>query len=605
MTIKKHTFALLGGYTLLCFIILFIYGIFLANVSNVLVQKVVLYKVLSGFVLFIEYLPAILITAYYVGLSWGFGRIDSRLIGKFSPVLIRNFKSAFFIALGLVCLCFISQELGLPLLEKKVAKLESESKDYEWYMDLAKMYAESKEYSKARLYNENALLIDAKSEEALALQKIIEVSEVTYDMPLSAIQPVTDSYDEISSAETLYRKAKDAFEEKSYFDAHYYATLAQRVAKPSNPNLDDMVRLAAVSWNMLEDSINSIPTEQASLYARKIKGYSFLLSGDILNAYYLYLDLLAEYPTDPDVKRYFEVASDRLSREYFFIEETKNADQFEQYQKVYFSVPRSDGGKDIIFIQGISILKEGGNLVQYLRGFCQYSYNKDSQFEMSCYVPYAKMSGLPVADFSENFRLALGIKDKNAVVPLILLQAVDSKTRSVVVEPEYQFSNDVPSVQLNFLLLHMTISEFDLACKASSGPKGMNLSDLVSFIPMAANYGFSPEEYGTNYINRICYPLIIYIICILAAILAWNFKLDTNEVFKFRWIFVLPFFTFFVHLAVQFFFFALSYVFFILVNKLSLIGVGVSVVVLLTIFIITVITFLSLHGDNVIEEETE
>ena len=97
MTIKKHTFALLGGYTLLCFIILFIYGIFLANVSNVLVQKVVLYKVLSGFVLFIEYLPAILITAYYVGLSWGFGRIDSRLIGKFSPVLIRNFKSAFFI----------------------------------------------------------------------------------------------------------------------------------------------------------------------------------------------------------------------------------------------------------------------------------------------------------------------------------------------------------------------------------------------------------------------------------------------------------------------------------------------------------------------------
>lgn len=605
MTVKKHTFALLGGYTILCFIILFTGGILFADTSNILSQKIVLYKVLSGFILFIEYLPAILITAYYVGLSWGFGRIDCRLIGKFSPVLIRNFKSAFFIALGLVCVCFISQELALPLLEKKVTKLESESRDYVWYMDLAKIYAESKDYSKARIYNENALSIDAKAEEAIALQKIIEVSEVTYDMPLSAIQPVTDSYDEISSAETLYRKAKDAFAEKSYFDAHYYSTLAQRVANPSNPNLDDMVRLAAVSWNMLEDSINAIPTEQASLYSLKIKGYSSLLSGDVLNAYYIYLDLLEEYPTDPDVKRYFEVASDRLSREYFFIDETKNAEQFEQYQKVYFSVPRSDGGKDIIFIQGLSILKEAGNLVQYLRGFYQYSYNKDSQFEMSCYVPYAKMTGLPVADFSENFRLALGIKDEKAVVPLILLQAVDSKTRSVVVEPEYQFSNDVPSVQLNFLLLHMTISEFDLACKASSGPMGMNLSDLFSFIPMASSYGFSPEEYGTNYINRICYPLIIYIICILAAILAWNFQLDTNEVFKFRWIFVLPFFTYFVHLAFQFFFFAISYLFFILVNKLNLIGVGVSVVALLIVFIITVITFLSVHGDQTMEEDTE
>ena len=49
-----------------------------------------------------------------------------------------------------------------------------------------------------------------------------------------------------------------------------------------------------------------------------------LCEGDVLSAYYTFLDLYESNDFDPDILRFYQLATEALLKQYFFIDETRN-----------------------------------------------------------------------------------------------------------------------------------------------------------------------------------------------------------------------------------------------------------------------------------------
>ena len=95
--------------------------------------------------------------------------------------------------------------------------------------------------------------------------------------------------------------------------------------------------------------------------------------------------------------------------------------------------------------------------------------------------------------------------------------------------------------QGNILILPMPFDDFDVLGNVAEGPENMNLINLYRFQNKAEGYGFSGEVYMQAEVSRITYPLVILILAILSAVTAWNYRLvDSNGMFKFQWLFLLP-----------------------------------------------------------------
>ena len=59
------------------------------------------------------------------------------------------------------------------------------------------------------------------------------------------------------------------------------------------------------------------------IFSIKRKGYSALIRGDSLIAYYIFLDLWNKNPYDPDISRYYTLSKEALLNQYFFLDEIK------------------------------------------------------------------------------------------------------------------------------------------------------------------------------------------------------------------------------------------------------------------------------------------
>ena len=62
----------------------------------------------------------------------------------------------------------------------------------------------------------------------------------------------------------------------------------------------------------------------------------------------------------------------------------------------------------------------------------------------------------------------------------------------------------------------------------------------MKFLPKTRSYGYSYEVYNSDFVYRLSYPLIMLICCIFMACMAWNYRLKDAQLFKFKWIFLMP-----------------------------------------------------------------
>lgn len=530
--ILAHFFLGLGG----CIA----YAFFLPVTVALIPPFITPYRVRSGLLLFITYMPALLLSGMLVGYALAFSKNASDSIERWSNILLSYLKGAFGICLFFIAVYVVLSEGVSPILASRQSDSLSRSEDYTKYLAVARDSIALENYSEADFQVRGALMIWKESPEATALG-----DQVQYKLAAGGTKPAEGTKKGSASDAMLRRssgltvldaldKAEAAEKATDYYNAHYYAMLAYRLAADTDPNKANALRMAANAWNHISSGTDLIAAQgDATLYNTKRVGYDTIQSGDFLKAYYIFLALQEQEKAatdgkhDPDVERFLEVARKGVLESFFFTDETVNMSLFESARNVFFVIKKADGTNASIFIKGVTYTRADGKDMAFLRDFEYVQFDRNNAVQYQISVPYVKMFPYTQA--------------KGRPRPELLLRAVDRDIAGSAILP-FVVSGEVPERDQNILVLEMPYDDFNSIVTANRGAESMPLIDLYRFVDRAEVYGFSRSVYLTELIDRLADPFLILIVSIYALILGWRYRLAQSALFKFWWILMIPLF---------------------------------------------------------------
>ena len=371
MKIFRHVILVILFYILFSFIGIGLFVFFTSSVPEDLSEFARQYRFYEAVLGFLKLLPSLLLAAFFVGLSWSFGRADSKNVDRFSSIRVVFFKNV--LALSLICivLSLFASEVLSPLIRNKQENMAENERNYENYLYLAEQSLFEEDYIYAKYYIDNALALKPNEKDALDLNDTIDVfylgikQQIRKQQKEALAEEIPTSVQDYGyTSFELMEKAKKAFASEAYFDAHYYASLLLEVSEKNNGNRQEAQQLASDAWNKLQDNPRGINSEQAEVYELKRLGYFSFMNQEYEKAYYLFSDLAARYPSDLDIGRYFALSKEQMDQKYFFASEVDDLLAFEQYKDVYFSVKKPDGGFYVLYWKGGTAKQKSGNLIQ-------------------------------------------------------------------------------------------------------------------------------------------------------------------------------------------------------------------------------------------------
>lgn len=542
------------AYVLFSFVICLVIANFFLKRPELLPGFEKQYIALQGVLMFFNIFPAIVASSFIVGCAISFS-------GSTSRFMLKHFRNIILNSVVLVSLIFVANEVIIPSLRVQEDKLEDTPIVFNDFLNLSKKcFAEGKMSLSAKFAND-AILLNPKSEEALALREkalaedtLLKESEYSKSPQfLKDIEPEVEhgnfSYHELANENvtSLLRKSAEAMIKNRWFDSHYYAYLAVKIGSDLDSNYEEAKQRAAFAWNKLNEPKEFEDTDSIILFRLKKAAYAMLASGDNVGAYYKYLDIFNNYEDadrDPDVVNYLKIAKERINEQYFFIDDVDNYRKFETNKNIYFSIKNNDGSANVVYIQGMTPIRDAGRTVQYLRGFSIYYYSKNGDFIRSITAPYAKMISEKTELFDDATKKEYSIKDEYETVPYILLCGIDSKEKNNSSFPEYEFSKnyDIQTDNINEknLVLGISTDDFNLLCDTSIGVDNMNIISLWKIYGKAKKYGYSSEIFGASMLARVMNPLILLTLFVFLANIAWNYRLAHKQIFKFYWVLIVP-----------------------------------------------------------------
>ena len=564
MTDTKRVFLVILAHYLVAFAACLAFAFSQAVPPELVAPYVASYRFWRGVLLFVNYMPALQISGLLVGYAIAFKSHADEQVERWSGLLIDYLKGAFILCIVCLAAYFVMAEGVSPFLRTKQQSAVNRGADYREFVVVAKASLEANDPGAAEVRLVAALQIWPKSAEAnklldrcqylraqasggeppdakksdVAAGKDGGAAEGKSSAAKSAskqpavAEPLSAADKGITALEALDR-SDAATAKHDYFNAHYYAMLAWRLARDTDPNKALALRKAAEAWNRVSEGTDKF-TEQGEIarYQTKREGYEAIQNGDYLKAYYVFL---AEYEKekaaktkgiDPDVERFLEVARTGLLESFFFVDETANIRLFESARDVFFVNRRSDDTLDAVFIRGMTFMRTAGKDVAYLRDVEIARLGRDGKTAWRIAVPYAKM---------------FPFEREGQSRPELILHAVDRNRAGADVLPEV-LEGEIPAQERSILLLDMPYRDLDLVVAANRGVSGMTLLDMFKFSKTAEKYGFSGALYQREIINRIAEPFLILIISIYALILGWKYRLGKNVFFRAWWALAIPLF---------------------------------------------------------------
>ena len=566
----KRVLQILISYLLFAFCACMAFRLFAGTLPPLIAKTETLYRIYSGLELFCRILPALSVTGFVIGYALSFGRNPDGSARRFSQAMFRRYRSVVVTSLVLSFVLTAAAEIGTPILSARQKQLERMPLLVQEYVRVGRQVERSGRGALAYRYAQLALKIDPSSPDALSLFRDTEIASreahnaVRKTVPTAASEPVSE---EGYTVRELRARAEKAYAEKKYFDAHYWAQSAVSITTRRDTNYAEVQRIAADAWNALSAADLPAVTDAQKNYARKLSGYTALIEGDNLKAYYIFRTLsLAsrENANDPDIVRYLAIAHARLDAEYFFIDEIIDAKEFETASDVYFSLKKDDGATSIVYIKGITPVKGSGGIVQYLRALSIFSIDANGAYTDSVYVPYAKMRQVSSADFDSDTKRLLGVPDGAHFVPYVLLRSIDRDTEGVTEGPLYRYASSDKKGGSDRIVLPLSYEDLLLLTEVSRGAEYMNMISLFRFVGKGARFGYADEVFAQVLLNRILYPLFMLILFIWFAAFAWNYRIGETSLFKMSWIFAFPFFSvlaYILYRALMWLFKIINYVF--------------------------------------------
>ena len=608
----KKIIAILSVFIGIGLIVSFITGFAGAIPASVPESSAFVYKLMKGLQNFGRYIPGVAITGFTVSCSVHFGRNAEGSTERFSKAMMDRFKIVMIVSISMAFFLTICTEVLVLLTANKQSSIINRPKIVNEYINVGNKLFDNGYYERAMNYADAALKLSPNEKKAIDLRDRSDVeinrartSNIRFKLYESVeeaekVDHVVIDAQQINEVYQLYIKAKDAFENKEWFNAHYYSELGIKLATPKDPNLEELKKLSTAAWNNLTEYHDLAKSEGQLIFERKFQGYLALVQKDDLKAYYIFRELYQssrEMQSDPDVVFYLEIAENRINERCFFVDETFELKSFENANDVYFAYEYADGSRDVIYFKGMTTVASTGNSIQYLRALTIVSVARNGEIFRTMEVPYAKVLPVSVKTLTPTTKALMGIDDSIDCVPYIMLKSVGRDSPDIHNEPLYTYSSGETATSPEYLLLSIPYDDFLLLEKSTSTPESMSLPSLFKLVHMAAKYGFCTEVYGQAFMNRIFYPLWILILFILLAGFGWNNRINPTQYFKFSWAFAfIPFIliSMLFYKMVLFLFRLLNYV---LLGGLGTTGGMVTALVLYIIMLISVsIFFLSRHS---------
>jgi hypothetical protein len=319
----------------------------------------------------------------------------------------------------------------------------------------------------------------------------------------SVFSGVPDRRKPLSAAEAL-SMAETAWREERFYDAHWLATLAERLARPGSPEAGEAPRIGALAWNSMASlAPNARDRELYSIYRLKQSGYEAMLAGDWIRAYYTFLELRKLSPGDPDVINFLAQSEREAKNVAFFIEEIETR-VGEILTGAVFSLPVSSPGgegRGVLRFAALSVFSD------YAFGFeAEFiSFDPENRILSHFTAPYVKV--LPITVNSQHRTL-------------MLMQVLDRYSRDRHWEPRWI----VPAGGDKQMILELDYDTFYLLAKLRRGMDDLSLGQLFNSAKSLETYGYIPQVFLSEIIYRLSEPLFLLPMAILAIIMGWRFR---------------------------------------------------------------------------------
>lgn len=599
----KKVMSIVLSYVVFSLIASFVYAAFFEVKPTLFEADIGKFIFLQGLMVFFKFFPAIVSSGFLIGGAISFsGSLKEDSLKIFSHLILNS--------VVLVFLLFIVSEVLVPICTKKQDELIESPIVFDEFMSLSrKCYSEGKMSEAARYANE-AFIVNPNSVDAASIRELAVASEDSVSEkkvlpkknPKSYLSETGNfSYHDMQkeTVDSLLKKSFDSEKQNNWIDSHYYAQLALGIAQEGSVDFYTAQKRSEMAWKKLLDSNLFSDSPEVILFKEKLRCYTLLNSGDFSEAYYGFLALSNssfEASRDPDVIKYLKIATEKVKLKYFFIDELENLRRFEANKNVHFSTNNPDGSVDVVYIKGITKVKEGGKIIRFLRGLSIFTYTRDGTFDHSISVPYAKLVPEPMSFFDIETRKKLGIDETEGEIPYIMLDGIDSQNKNRYSEPEYSVvvgSSYIPNPDEAFTVFDILMEDFELICDSSIGADKMSMISLWRIFGKAKEFGFSRENFGATLVRRVTYPITLLILFVFLACIAWSYRIEESQIFKFKWIFILPF----VSLVLYFFLELLKYVLKIL-NYVFIVffdyaAIGISAAFMIFVLLIVSILFVA------------
>lgn len=578
----KKNIIVLSFILIFSLIVCLIIGFVLNVPFEVSKNSVFLYKILTGLELFVKYLPVFIIASFILTFSVHFGQHCEGSIVRFSQAMVERFKKIMIFSLMLTFIITMSNEVFGTLINRKKQSIIESQKILNEYLKVGNNLFNNGFYERAKRYGNVALTLQPNSKEAVDLIDRAEVeiqrnenSNLRFKIYESVeeaekVDKVVINPEQINEVYSYYLKAKDAYDKKEWFNAHFFAETGISLATPKDPNLEDLKKISNSAWNNLSEYHNLEKNEEQQIFDKKYEGYLALVQKDDLKAYYLFKQLYMssrQMQSDPDVKFYLEIAENRVNEKSFFIDETFELESFENANDIYFACNYNDGTKDLVYFKGMTCVQETGNSVQYLRDLTIITIDNEGNFYRKMNVPYAKVLPVSVKNIPPSVKQLMGIEDDVESIPYLMLKSIERERENSEVFPVYTYSDGSVGNKPEYLLLSMPYEHFLMLENFKNNVTSIPLPQLLKLAKISEQYGFLEEMFTQSCLDRLFYPIWILILFLLISTFAWNNRVGSGQYFKLTWVFAFPEF-----LLISYVFYKLSMFIFKLIN-FTLLGV--------------------------------
>jgi hypothetical protein len=322
----------------------------------------------------------------------------------------------------------------------------------------------------------------------------------------------------VNSAEAL-ALAEESFSKERYFEAYWLAGLAGRLAREGSPEETTALHFASRAWNTVESlAPNGREKEAYDHYRLKYSGFKALEAKDWIRAYYIFLELASLTPDDPDAVNFLQLSEKGTLETAFFTDEMDMA-MGDILTGAVFSLPATEG-----IFSGPGKYSSG-------RGVLRFT-------SLSTFADYAFGLGLEYMAFDDNGKPLFRVEAPYAkIVPMhvenenritVLMRALDRHHKENRWDPEWKKEGGAETessfAETAMLALELNYDQFLLLADVRQGLDKLPLGELFSASRSLAAFGYIPQVFEAEILNRLGYALFFLPMAILSIVIGWRYR---------------------------------------------------------------------------------